>query len=58
MIVATPVNLGRVIQLAKPSVRVHYEVVERSDLTLDEVIRGFVAQYSSSPAPAGTPSSD
>lgn len=42
VVVATPVDLGHVIQIAKPFVRVRYELVERSNLTLGDVMRNFV----------------
>ena len=50
VVIATPVDLGRVIDLAKPAVRVRYEVVERNGLTLFEVLHEFVAQRASVPA--------
>lgn len=43
VVVATPVDLAKVIQISKPVVRVRYEVVERGDLTLADVLRQFVA---------------
>jgi predicted GTPase len=42
VVVATPVDLGRVIALDKPSLRVRYEVEERGALRLDDVLREFV----------------
>jgi predicted GTPase len=42
VMVATPVDLGRVIEISKPSVRVRYEIVERSDTTINDVLREFV----------------
>ena len=42
VLVATPVDLGRVIEISKPSVRVRYEIVERSDTTINDVLREFV----------------
>jgi len=44
VVVATPVDLGRVITLAKPSVRVRYEVVERGELTLADILGEFIAE--------------
>ena len=44
VVVATPVDLSRVIEMAKPAVRVRYEVVERGELTLEAVLREFVAR--------------
>ncbi len=43
VVVATPVDLAKVIQISQPVVRVRYEVVERSDLTLADLLRQFVA---------------
>ena len=43
VVVATPVDLGRVVEISKPSVRVRYEIVERSDTTINDVLREFVA---------------
>jgi len=45
VVVATPVDLGRVITLAKPAVRVRYEVVERGALTLSGVLGEFIAEH-------------
>lgn len=42
VVVATPVDLGRVIALDKPSLRVRYEVEERGELRLEDVLREFV----------------
>ena len=41
VLVATPVNLGRLLQLNKPSLRVSYEVVERTRPTLREILAEF-----------------
>jgi predicted GTPase len=43
VVVATPVDLAKVIQISKPVVRVRYEITERGDLTLADVLRQFVA---------------
>jgi predicted GTPase len=45
VVVATPIDLGRIIQISKPTVRVTYDVVERSTLTLAQVLREFVAEH-------------
>jgi predicted GTPase len=42
VVVATPVDLGRVIALDKPALRVRYEVEERGALRLEDVLREFV----------------
>jgi len=43
VIVATPIHLARLVEFGKPAVRVQYELVERSELTLADVLREFVA---------------
>ncbi|MBZ5694660.1 MAG: cyclic 2,3-diphosphoglycerate synthase [Acidobacteriia bacterium] len=45
VVVATPIDLARIIQISQPVVRVTYGVVERSALTLSQVIREFAAQH-------------
>ncbi|MBI3664380.1 MAG: GTPase [Acidobacteria bacterium] len=42
VVVATPVDLGRVIEIVKPSLRVWYEVEERGELRLEGVLREFL----------------
>ncbi|MBI1737779.1 MAG: GTPase, partial [Acidobacteria bacterium] len=42
VVVATPVDLGRVIAIDKPSLRVRYEVEELGALRLEDVLREFV----------------
>ncbi len=42
VLVATPIDLGRIIVIPRPTVRVRYEIEERSRLTIGEVIREFV----------------
>jgi predicted GTPase len=42
VVVATPVSLGRVIDIRQPAVRVGYEIVERGELTLADLLREFV----------------
>jgi predicted GTPase len=51
VLVASPVDLGRLIQLDKPAVRVRYEVEELGEPRLSTVLQGFMAQI---PAPART----
>jgi len=41
VVVATPVDLGRVLEIGKPAVRARYEVVERTDFTLSDALRAF-----------------
>jgi predicted GTPase len=42
VVIATPVDLGRVITIDKPSLRVKYEVEERGALRLEDALREFV----------------
>lgn len=42
VLIATPVDLARVIAIDKPSLRVRYEIEERSVLHLDDVLREFI----------------
>jgi predicted GTPase len=50
VVVATPIDLASVVKIAKPTVRVSYEVQERSRLTFSEVLCEFVGRF----APART----
>ncbi|HXJ15660.1 MAG TPA: cyclic 2,3-diphosphoglycerate synthase [Candidatus Polarisedimenticolia bacterium] len=43
VVVGTPVDLGKVIRISQPTARITYDVVERSTLTLAQVIGEFVA---------------
>jgi predicted GTPase len=42
VVVATPVDLGRVITIDKPSLRVRYEVQERGEFRLEDALREFI----------------
>ena len=44
VLVATPVNLGRLLRLNKESLRVSYEIAERTRPTLREILSGFAAR--------------
>ncbi|HSC77197.1 MAG TPA: cyclic 2,3-diphosphoglycerate synthase [Candidatus Acidoferrales bacterium] len=44
VLVATPVDLGRLLHLDKPSLRVSYEIDERTRPTLHEILEGFTAR--------------
>ncbi|HXQ25624.1 MAG TPA: cyclic 2,3-diphosphoglycerate synthase [Candidatus Acidoferrales bacterium] len=44
VVVATPIDLARIIQISQPVVHVTYEVVERSALTFSQVLHEFAAQ--------------
>jgi predicted GTPase len=50
--IATPVNLERVIAIRQPCVRIGYEVVERGELSLADVLREFVIFHVPEPVPA------
>jgi len=43
VLVATPIDLGGIIRISQPAVRVTYEIAERSALTLAQVVREFAA---------------
>ncbi len=45
VVVATPIDLGRLIEFGKPAVRVRYEMVECGELMLSDVVREFVTKY-------------
>ena len=44
VLVATPVDLGRLLHLDMPSLRVSYEIDERTRPTLHEILEGFTAR--------------
>jgi predicted GTPase len=41
ILVGTPADIGRLIELPAPSIRVSYEYVDRSSLTLEETLAGL-----------------
>ena len=45
VIVATPIDLRRVIKINKPSTRVHYELEEIGTPTLDEILTSFIKAH-------------
>jgi len=45
VVVATPIHLARLIEFNKPSVRVHYRVVERGEPTLATVLEAFLHRH-------------
>jgi len=53
VIVATPMDLGRIVRISQPTVRVTYDVVERSSLTFSQVLREFVAEHVQMPDRSG-----
>ncbi len=44
VVIGTPVDLARVVRIAKPTVRVRYELQELGQPTLDAVLEAFVAR--------------
>jgi len=47
VVVATPIDIRRIIRLDKPAVRVSYEIEERSRPTLEEILRDKLKQWPS-----------
>ena len=43
--IGTPIDLGRLIEIGKPSVRVTYAVTDTSAPTLDDVVDEFCAKH-------------
>ena len=39
MIIGTPINLGRLLNLNKPSVRVRYELKETGEIDLQSILK-------------------
>ncbi len=50
VLVATPINLAKLMDVGRPAVRVYYDVEERSPLTIGEVISAFVHSRAAVPA--------
>ena len=44
VIIATPIDLGRVIKITKPNTRVAYNLQEIGNPTMDEVLSGFIKE--------------
>ncbi|MCL2742115.1 MAG: cyclic 2,3-diphosphoglycerate synthase [Oscillospiraceae bacterium] len=44
VVIATPIDLGRIISIKKPSTRVSYSLQEIGRPTLDDVMAGFIAK--------------
>ena len=44
VVIGTPIDLSRILKINKPATRVRYELRERSELTLEKVLRekGFI----------------
>jgi predicted GTPase len=47
VLVATPIDLGRLLRLNKPSLRIGYEIAERSKPGFAEVLADFTARFQS-----------
>ena len=45
VVIATPIDLSKVIKINKPMVTVKYELEERGDLRLDEIIGDFLKRH-------------
>ncbi len=41
VLIATPIDLKKLIKINKPAVRVYYELDEIGDLTLKEILKDF-----------------
>ena len=42
VLVGTPIDLGRFVSLTKPTVRVKYELCVLGDISLEEIVDGFL----------------
>jgi len=45
VIVGTPIDLARIIKIAKPNTRVYYDLQEIGEPTLEEIVGDFVAKH-------------
>ena len=45
VIVGTPIDLARVIEIEKPSTRVYYDLQEIGAPTLDGIVSDFIAEH-------------
>jgi predicted GTPase len=45
VVVATPMDLARIIHISQPTVRATYDVIDRGALTLSQVVRDFVTKH-------------
>ena len=45
MLIATPIDLRRLVHIDKPALRVRYELQEIGEPTLKQVLGDFVAQH-------------
>ena len=44
MLIATPIDLGKLIDIRKPSLQVTYELEDMGDAGLADVVRAFLAR--------------
>jgi predicted GTPase len=54
VVIATPIALGRLIPIHKPTVTVRYDIIEREGLFLEEVLEDFVARHPARPTSQGS----
>jgi len=47
LVVATPIDIGRIMRLDKPAMRVSYEIEERSKPTIEEILSERLKQLPS-----------
>ena len=45
MIIATPIDLGRIIDIKKPNTRVYYDLQEIGTPDFEEVLTGFCKKH-------------
>jgi predicted GTPase len=45
VIIATPIDLNRIIKIKKPNTRVYYDLQEIGDPNLDQVLDEFLAKH-------------
>jgi predicted GTPase len=46
VVIATPIDLGRVIKITKPGTRVEYSLQEIGNPNLEDVLKGFIKELS------------
>jgi len=44
VVIATPIDLGRIIKINKPNTRVEYALQEIGNPNLEEVLEGFISK--------------
>ena len=50
VVLGTPINLRRIMNISKPTVRVRYEIHETTKPTLDEIIRSKISLRAEQPS--------